>query len=128
MIDLMEEKEVYLVEFSRFEKGLGERAAGWPHALRAQAVERFAELGFPGPRDEDWKFTSLAPLAEVPFKLATGQEGHGLSADDALRTALDLGAPTRLVFVNGRFAPQLSATGALPAGVTVGSLADALEK
>ncbi len=127
MIDVMEEKEVYLAEFSRFEKALGERADAWPHALRTQAIERFAELGFPGPRDEDWKFTPLAPLAEVPFKLAGPPEQRPALAD-VLGAALDLGAPTRLVFVNGRFAPGLSVTAALPEGVIVGSLAEAMQK
>ncbi len=37
------------------------------------------------------------------------------------------GAAARLVFVNGRYAPELSERGALPAGVEVVSLAEALE-
>ena len=68
MIDLMEEKEVYLAEFSRFEKELGDRAGAWPHALRTVAIERFAELGFPTIKDEDWRFTNVAPIAKLPFK------------------------------------------------------------
>lgn len=126
MIDLLAERELYLEQHGRFLCAAGGPA--WVGPLRRAAIERFAELGFPGPRDEDWKFTPLAPLAAVPFQLATGQEGHGLTACAVLREALDVGAPTRLVFVNGRFAPQLSSAGSLPAGAIVASLAGALEQ
>ena len=34
-----------------------------PVAARATAFARFAELGFPGERDEAWKYTSLRRLA-----------------------------------------------------------------
>ncbi len=114
MIDVMEEKEVYLAEFSRFEKELGDRAAAWPHTLRAQAMERFAELGFPGPRDEDWKFTSLAPLAQIPFKLATAAD---CGAEVLAPPGLDSGGTQVVVFCNGKLAGK-----ALPAGVTVAHL------
>jgi len=45
-----------------------------------EGLARFAELGFPGPRDEEWRFTSLAPLLKVPFELAWDE-------DDAARDA-----------------------------------------
>ena len=31
---------------------------------------RFAELGFPTPRDEDWRFTPIKPITELNFKTA----------------------------------------------------------
>ncbi|MFO0843701.1 MAG: Fe-S cluster assembly protein SufD [Gemmataceae bacterium] len=40
--------------------------------LRKAAIARFGELGFPGERDEDWKFTSVAPLVRTPMQLARG--------------------------------------------------------
>jgi Fe-S cluster assembly protein SufD len=116
MIDLMEETEVYLAEFSRFEKELGGRASAWPHPLRAQAMERFAELGFPGPRDEDWKFTSLAPLAQIPFKLAADADCD----PDLLRSlGVDRTDAQTVVFCNGKLSPAR----ALPTGVVVAQLA-----
>src|SRR5262245_27439485 len=120
MIDVMDEKDTYLSSFSEFEKQLGAKTSSWPHALRAAAIERFAELGFPGPRDEEWKFTSLAALRETPFRLAPAS-GAGLS--DALleRLAFETGGH-RVVFVNGRYAPELSTQAASPAGLTVASL------
>src|SRR3954452_7244409 len=55
--------------FEAFARGLG----GEPAALvarRREAIGRFAELGYPGPRNEDWKFTSLRELTHTPFVLA----------------------------------------------------------
>ncbi|HYT89870.1 MAG TPA: Fe-S cluster assembly protein SufD, partial [Gemmataceae bacterium] len=104
------------------------RVSAWPHALRTAAIERFAEVGFPTSRDEDWKFTSLTPLAEIPFKLASGHELHSFTAEGSSDNALDIAATVRLVFVNGRLAPDLSTPGALPGNVVIGSLAAAMEQ
>ncbi len=94
----------------------------WLHQLRSEGWASFSANGFPTVRDEDWRFTSLAPLTRTPFRRAT-------AADDLIPgiEALHLsGAACRLVFVNGRFAPGLSATGNLPAGLQVSSLVQAL--
>src|SRR6266545_7650878 len=126
MIDLMEEKEVYLAEFSRFEKELGNRVSAWPHALRTAAIERFAEVGFPTSRDEDWKFTPLAPLAQVPFKLASDLDW--VSAGETLRSlGFDIAKYPPLVFCNGRLAQKLSPPRTFPPGVVVMRLPSADE-
>ncbi len=120
--DVMAEKEHYLTHFTRFEK---EQAAApvWLQRLRSAAIERFAELGFPGPRDEEWRFTSLQPLAEVAFQPAPVRR---VRAEQMQGLAFDAGDGCRLVFVNGRFAAELSTLTGLPPGVRVGSLAEAL--
>jgi Fe-S cluster assembly protein SufD len=68
---LAPQANLFLDHYQEFEKsraGRGETAA---NRLRKAAIARFAELGWPGPRDEDWRFTSLAPLLAVPFALGT---------------------------------------------------------
>lgn len=35
----------------------------WLQALRESAFQRFAELGFPTTHDEEWRFTSVTPIA-----------------------------------------------------------------
>jgi Fe-S cluster assembly protein SufD len=112
-----------LESFRRFENGAGGPA--WLRPVREAAVARFAELGFPSPRDEDWKFTNLAPLARRSFALGT--EVRGGEVGDLASVRLLEDAAARLVFVNGRYAPEFSERGRLPAGVRVASLADALE-
>jgi Fe-S cluster assembly protein SufD len=65
----MDEKDTYLSAFARFEAA----RAGDPPALvklRQDAIERFAALGFPTLEDEDWRFTPLAALTRVPFRVA----------------------------------------------------------
>jgi hypothetical protein len=71
--------------------------------------------GLPTLREEAWKFTSLAALAKAPYAVAKPAEVEP-SAIAALR--LD-GRSHALVFVNGRFRPDLSDLCRLPGKVTV---------
>lgn len=93
----------------------------WLEKLRRQAYERFSALGFPTTKDEEWKYTNVSPIAKAGFQRAAAGP---VSVDPALLP--DLGCATRLVFVNGRFAPGLSASAA-PAGVKIRTLAEALK-
>jgi Fe-S cluster assembly protein SufD len=97
----------------------------WLRGLRQKAFARFWELGFPTVHDEDWRFTNVTPIANVPFELA--QSGVLVSATDLQPYCLEEAA-CRLVFVNGRFAPELSETGALPDKVSVNSLSAGLSR
>ena len=52
---------------------LEERPQGgprWLQDLRERGASRFSLLGFPTTREEEWHYTSLAPLAALPFTLA----------------------------------------------------------
>src|SRR5262249_47044536 len=94
------------------------------HRTRSAAVERFAALGFPTPDDEEWRFTPLAPLTRTTFRLEDSPPP--VTAEQLDRVAPSTGDSSRLVFVNGRFAPALSSLRQLPPGAVVRSLADAL--
>jgi Fe-S cluster assembly protein SufD len=94
----------------------------WLQDLRDRGAARFAALGFPTVREEDWRFTSVAPIASTEFRLAA--PGH-LRADE-LNGFLYADAPHRLVLVNGRCSPELSRTSGLPPGTRFGSLAAAV--
>jgi Fe-S cluster assembly protein SufD len=114
----------YLADFEDFEREL---AAGEPaglRALRRQAIESFARQGFPTTRQEEWRATNVTALARASFHRPTEAAGSAPALD---LTPWIFAAAARLVFVNGRFAPQLSEAGSLPAGVIVTSLAEALE-
>jgi len=93
----------------------------WLRDLRESAFSRFCSVGFPTLRDEDWRFTSLAPLTRTSFRLARGG-ANPFTVSDLAQWRME-GAAARLVFVDGRFEPSLSTWGALPRGVTVNSLA-----
>lgn len=86
-----------LPEFAAVEPQI--RAAGppWLDRIRADALDRFAGLGFPTTHDEEWKYTNVAPITR-------------LALDPALRVPA---------------AVELSAPGSLPKGVRLCSLAEA---
>ena len=80
----------------------------------ADGRARFAELGFPTPRDEDWRFTPIKPITELNFKTAPADAAATL--EGCVFTAID---GPQLVFVNGHYSEALSQVGELPAGVEV---------
>lgn len=119
-------KESYLDAFERFEKESAGKGPAWLAPLRKAAISRFSEIGIPTRRDEEWKYTSVTQIAEQTFVSAPREQSLG-SADVARFPFGDLGF-SRLVFVNGGYAPELSSLKALPNGVEVRSLAEALAK
>jgi Fe-S cluster assembly protein SufD len=94
-------------------------------ALRARAAARFAELGFPSVHDEEWRFTNVAPFVRRELEPMEPGETPGRIAAAAVEAASYAGCD-RVVFVDGRHAPEHSAIGVLPAGVVVSSLRAAL--
>jgi Fe-S cluster assembly protein SufD len=98
----------------------------WLGETRRQARDRFTAVGLPTPRDEEWKYTSLAPLAAIPFDLDGAAGGEDL--DQAEVAPFLMGDPSwsRLVFVNGRYSPTLSLLPFVPDGTRNGSLAEAV--
>ena len=92
----------------------------WLQHLRDQAWHEFRAKGIPTTHDEDWRFTNVGALERIPFRRAAGAEGAVTAGEIA--PWLVKGALCRLVFVNGRFAPELSELGELPDGIEVTSL------
>ncbi len=92
---------------------------------REANFERFRALGgFPGPKVEAWKYTPLGHLARHDYRLAPKAS---LQPADVAPFLLDRSAATRLVFVDGHFAAELSDDlSALPSR-PVRSLAAALD-
>src|SRR5215471_11727817 len=41
--------------------------AAWLRTAREEAFRKFERVGFPTVRDEDWKYTNLAPVARGQF-------------------------------------------------------------
>jgi Fe-S cluster assembly protein SufD len=92
----------------------------WLDALRGNALGRFEELGLPTSRHEDWRNTSVTPIARAAFRLPAER-----SLGSARPSSLGLDAH-EAIFINGRFAPWLSSLSNLPAGVHITSLAETL--
>ncbi|HEX2518241.1 MAG TPA: Fe-S cluster assembly protein SufD [Castellaniella sp.] len=111
-------------ELQPWADAFGQRAGGlpgarlpWLAALRQQALDRFMTEGWPTPRIEAWRHTSLSPLAAQSF-----QDG-GRESVAAQVAALKTGETGHwLVFVDGAYDAALSEIGSLPDGVKVAAL------
>ncbi|MBD2344709.1 Fe-S cluster assembly protein SufD [Anabaena subtropica] len=89
---------------------------GWLQELREGAANWVRHSTIPTTREEEWRFTDLSALRRVEF-----QQGEVKPADISV-LGLSEAADSRLVFVNGVYAPDLSAVADLPPGVVVGNL------
>jgi Fe-S cluster assembly protein SufD len=116
----------YLADFKAFSGNGAGSAPAWLKEIREGAIARFVELGFPTMKQEEWRFTSVAPIAEAGFTLAHGAPSPLSTARDIER--LSLGTGPCVVFVDGSHAPELSTATSLPDGVRAGSLAAELRK
>jgi Fe-S cluster assembly protein SufD len=119
--------ETYLRGFETFSRNGAAAAPPWARSLRLSAITRFEELGFPTTKNEDWHFTSVAPIAERDFAPLTADSGRVTAAQLEPFTFGASGWHT-LVFVNGRFDAALSSTAGLPDGVSVLPLARAYDE
>ena len=116
------EKPSLLADYDAFEASLPQQ----PDAvvqLRLKGRARFDEVGFPSARQEEWRFTNVAPVAKKSYVRAGGQL-HGLTA--AKLEPFQIPDTVDLVFVNGRYSDELSQPEELLPGVFAGSLAAAM--
>ncbi len=117
--------QAYLEDYSAFAANGGTGAPAWLTPLRRQAIDRFGALGFPTTKNEDWHYTSVAPIAERVFRPAPAR-APAVTRAELAPFLFDRPDWTRLVFVNGRPAPALSHAGTPTAGLRVENLAAAL--
>src|SRR5690606_23056226 len=97
--------------------------AGWLGRLRAHALERANALSVPTPRDEEWRFTDLAPLTRMSFQPV---HDAGTLDPERLQRHTLAEAHARLVFVDGVYAPAFSQLPSV-AGAIVSELRAAVE-
>ncbi|MBN3927089.1 Fe-S cluster assembly protein SufD [Nostoc sp. NMS4] len=93
------------------------KTEGWLQELRQCAGNWVRHSTIPTTREEEWRFTDLSSLRKVQFNVET--VNYASLEFDILPEA----ANSRLVFVNGVFAPELSAVSDLPPGIVVSNLA-----
>ena len=98
----------------------------WLDAQRRAAIERFALTGFPNSRDEEWRFTPIAPITKAAWRRSNGS-AHDLTREDLAPFVFGHPEWTTLVFVDGAYSEALSSTIAVGQGVLVGSLSDAFK-
>jgi Fe-S cluster assembly protein SufD len=97
----------------------------WAARLSEGAFEAFEREGFPTSAQEDWKYTSVAPIARATFEPAP-PGGESVAAASLSDRLLPESSQTTAVFVGGHFRPDLSSLGGLPGGVIVADIPSAL--
>ena len=121
----MKEADQYLETFERFEAQAKQPA--WVFPLRKAGIARFAELGFPTLKQEDWRFTNVAPIAKLPFRPVFQASRDGLTREAIAGVHFrPAGQPAGWSSSTGITRAELSAPGQQPQGVVVSSLAAAL--
>lgn len=124
MVATTEKMSTYL---EIFEQAAGRRTGepGWLSERRASALAKFASLGLPTLKQEEYRYTDLSVLAETDFRAAP-DAAAAVSLDDLAPWLFDEITGARLVFVDGRYAPHLSRGEDSGEGVIVQSLSEAL--
>jgi len=95
-------------------------------AQRKAAFDVFAKEGLPHRRVEEWKYTDLRALMRDAKPLASPPDAAAKARAKTAGKLLGDVETRRLVFVDGAFVPELSDLAGQEAGLSVGSLADAL--
>ena len=118
----------YLEAFERSTRNGGGKGPAELVARRREAFDRFVTGGFPTTKDEDWRFTPVAPIARTTWRLDGGAAGRRVTAGEL--EPFRFGQPDwcTLVFVDGRFRAELSHRPELPRGVMVEPFAEALSR
>lgn len=94
--------------------------------LRDAGAEYVLAASFPTVKDEEWRFTDLSPLLPIQFNVPQSNQSAIKLSDITMPVKDKDDLPLRLVFVNGIYAPDLSAVN-LP-DFYVGNLSNAPEK
>jgi Fe-S cluster assembly protein SufD len=118
----LEAKDRWILQYSN-DAPAPVATAPWLAAVRGDALAAFIRLGLPTARQEDWKYTSVAAIAEKAFPRLPDT---GRTQEQTLPQNVTDGA-LHLRFVNGHFA-GLAQDKALPAGVVLTSLKQALQE
>jgi len=116
----------YISEYSELAPVLPGQSLPWLQQLRSDALDAFSAKGFPSPREEEWRYTSVSALEKKHFAPALALSRHAI--DTGSLKSWQLNDAWSIVLLDGRFSAELSVLDGLPDTVSVMSIADALAK
>jgi Fe-S cluster assembly protein SufD len=127
MVTELQKANSYQHAFRALQESRLVESSSWLYQLREGAMERFAELGFPSVKEEEWKYTNVAAISKADFQPA-------IPAEPALKSEVELKqldsvpetSSSQLVFVDGALRSDLSALAGLPPQVVAIDLAQAM--
>ena len=100
----------------------------WLRDLRREAFDYFQRMGWPidEKRDEAWKYTDVKPIARASFRLPDAP-GAALTDEDIVRLLPFDEGVSRVVFIDGHYAPEVSRIGQ-PDHASVRRLKEAIQQ
>ena len=126
--EIITRENSYHEAFRALQESQPDSPRSWLKRLRESAMESFQELGFPSVKDEEWKYTNVAPIARIDFKPATLTGAAPSGFDDGNLAAFGCveAKDSQLVFVNGMLRSDLSSLTGVPAEVVAIDLSQAI--
>jgi len=119
-------RDWYVSNFKSFESKLNGQSKTFLHDIRKDALTKLKDLHFPTLKDEDWKYTNVAPLLKQNFHTPQNLDATKVEEEFIYKNSFTDFDYDRIVFVNGKYDSKLSVIGELPKGAVVGSLAEAI--
>jgi len=116
----------YRQSFAQAQQQLPGSDLSWLREARQGALAAFSEIGLPKPRDENWKYTRIAPIERREFTLST--PSVRAPADVSALLLADSIDAHQLVFVDGVYRAELSTPAALPPGALICDLRSAFDE
>ena len=113
-------------QFEAFESNLNGQSQSAVHAIRKEAFNSLKHSGFPGPKNEEYKFTNFTKAIEKNFDLKSANADSALTDGQIEATQIEGLDAHKIVFLNGIFSSKLSDNIDV-AGLTVQSLAEGLK-
>ncbi|MGA9292021.1 MAG: SufD family Fe-S cluster assembly protein, partial [Ignavibacteriaceae bacterium] len=128
MDEILDLKNWYIQKFEHLETNLnGDSSA--VHYLRRDAISYFSDLKFPTLKDEDWKYTNIAPLLKYNFKPVDPKKNVApLQPGKIEKFLFENLEHSLLVFINGHYSEDLSKVQDLPKDVIVSNIASAISE
>ncbi len=126
---IKKEEETYQAAFQSLQERTASISPGWIQRLRESAMDRFDQLGFPSVKEEDWKYTNVAPISRIRFDPITSslpEPTGSLTANEVSLFGYVEAGTSQLVFENGVLRKELSSLSGL-AGVIAIDLAQAID-
>lgn len=101
-------QDALVSNFESFESTINGAAQRPEHKIRRRALEAFKSSGLPGPKNEEYKYTPLTKVLEKSFDFSTRPAKPAISSDQANKYMIPGLEANNLVFVNGKYKPELS--------------------
>ncbi len=118
-------KSKLIADFRSQEKAVNGEAQSPFYQTRRQALARFEDLGFPTPKNEEWKYSNVRNLVGRDYNFSAP---HTLTQEDLNRIAIPNVSGNILCFVNGKYEASLSTIVSPADRITILPMRQALEE